>query len=79
MGTVSPDELARLWSQERLLPEQAIGQILQHLVTISSTLDRHYELMVQLREHVATVTPTDSTVPDKPSKSSSRKSQRKTG
>ena len=34
MATESVEELWRLWQQEKLPPEKAIGQILQHLLII---------------------------------------------
>lgn len=45
MGAVSPDELARLWSQEQISVEMAIGQITQNLVRLQNALDAQRQLL----------------------------------
>jgi hypothetical protein len=45
MGTVSPDELARLWSQEKITPEMAIGHITQNLARMQGMLDSHRQML----------------------------------
>jgi hypothetical protein len=44
MGTMAPDELARLWRQEKLSVEMAIGHITQNLVQIQSMIDTQRQL-----------------------------------
>ena len=38
MGAYPLPEIIRLWEQDRLTPEQAIGQILQHLQSLAERL-----------------------------------------
>lgn len=45
MGAVPPEELARLWSQEQITTEMAIGQITQNLVRLQSALDSQRQLI----------------------------------
>lgn len=45
MGAVPPEELARLWSQEQITPEMAIGQITQNLVRLQSALEAQRQLL----------------------------------
>jgi len=45
MGTLSPDELARLWRQEQLSVEMAIGHITQNLVQLHGALDAHRQVL----------------------------------
>jgi small-conductance mechanosensitive channel len=45
MGTMAPDELARLWRQEKLSVEMAIGHITQNLVQIQSMIDTQRQLL----------------------------------
>ena len=45
MGTVSPEELARLWRQEHISVEMAIGHITQNLVRLQSTLDAQRQVL----------------------------------
>lgn len=45
MGAVQPDELARLWSQEQITSDMAIGQITQNLVRLQSALDAQRQLI----------------------------------
>jgi hypothetical protein len=45
MGTVSPDELVRLWRQEELPVEMAVGHLLQNLVHLERALDAQRQLL----------------------------------
>lgn len=45
MSTVAPDELARLWSQEKITPEMAIGHITQNLARMQTMLDSHRQML----------------------------------
>ncbi|NTU50168.1 MAG: hypothetical protein HGA87_04670 [Desulfobulbaceae bacterium] len=56
MGAVAPEELARLWAQDEVTTERAIGQIVQQLVTIQASLDRQAQALNQLRADVAICT-----------------------
>ena len=49
--TPAPD-LVRLWTQEALDIERAIGQILQHLVQLHATTDVQRLALTQLRTEV---------------------------
>lgn len=53
MGAVAPEELARLWVQEGITTERAVGQIVQQLVTIQTTVERQAIMLAQLRAEVA--------------------------
>lgn len=55
MGAVAPEELARLWTQDEVTVERAIGQIVQQLVTIQASLDRQAQALGQLRREVSTL------------------------
>ena len=56
MGAIAPIDLARLWAQDEVTTERAIGQIVQQLVTIQASLDRQVQALGQLRSEVATLT-----------------------
>lgn len=45
MGTMAPDELARLWREESLGVEMAIGHITQNLVQLQRMLDAQRQLL----------------------------------
>lgn len=45
MGTMSPKELARLWRQEQLSVEMAIGHITQNLAQLQRALDTQRQLL----------------------------------
>lgn len=45
MGTMSPEELAQLWRQERLSVDMAIGHITQNLVHLHGALDAHRHVL----------------------------------
>lgn len=70
MGTVPPDELARLWAGEQLPLEMATGQILQHLVRMQAVLDAHGRLLDSLRSDL------DYLLATLPQPSARRKKQR---
>jgi len=53
MGTLAPSELARLWTQEQLPTERAVGQMLQLLVSMQTTLDRQSHTIIELRAQIA--------------------------
>ena len=45
MGTITPEELANLWRQEKLTADMAIGHITQNLVALQSGLIAQRELL----------------------------------
>lgn len=52
MGTMPPEELARLWRQEQMTVEMAIGHITQNLVQFQGALDAHRQLLqASLEQH----------------------------
>jgi hypothetical protein len=53
MGTLTASELARLWTQEQLPTERAVGQMLQQLVVIQAALDRQAQTISELRSQIA--------------------------
>ena len=52
MGTMPPQKLIKKWELEDLTPEMAIGQILQHLVKILTTLQAINITLYNLRADV---------------------------
>lgn len=55
MSAVAPSELSRLWAQEQLPVERAIGQMLQQLVAMQATLDRQVQTISDLRAQIADI------------------------
>jgi hypothetical protein len=53
MGTLAPSELARLWTQEQLPTERAVGQMLQLLVAMQTTLEGQSRTISELRAQIA--------------------------
>jgi hypothetical protein len=45
MGTMAPDDLARLWRHEQLSTEMAIGHVIQHIVRLHHALDSQRQLL----------------------------------
>jgi len=39
MATVTPGELLRLWTQESITSEMAVGQLIQHLIHQQATIE----------------------------------------
>lgn len=56
MSALAPDELVRLWVEEELAPERAIGQLLQHVAAMQSTLQRQSQTIAQLRSEISSLT-----------------------
>ena len=52
MATLAPSELARLWTQEQLPTERAVGQVLQLLVAMQTTLDGQSRTIIELRAQI---------------------------
>jgi hypothetical protein len=75
MGTVPPDELARLWAGEQLPVEMATGQILQHLVRMQATLEAHGRLLDSLRSDVDYLLAAAATKPPTPTKRSRQRQE----
>jgi len=74
MGTVKPDELARLWRQEQLTTEMALGHITQHLVTFHNTLEAQRQLLqASLEQQRQLILALQSTLPDQATASTARK------
>ena len=55
MSALAPDELVRLWVEEDLAPERAIGQLLQHVAAMQSTLQRQSQTIAQLRSEISSL------------------------
>jgi hypothetical protein len=53
MAALPPDELVRLWTAEQLPAERAIGQIVQNLARLQTTIDQHSQTLLNLRAEVA--------------------------
>jgi hypothetical protein len=79
MGTVSPDELVRLWRQEELPVEMAVGHILQNLVHLERALDAQRQLLQasleQQRQFLTTMQAALTSL-ESPSPASARKKRR---
>ena len=56
MATVSPEELLRLWTHEKISPDMAIGHIIQNLVLLHSTNVLFQATVTSLRERVQATT-----------------------
>ncbi len=52
MATISPEELLRLWSAEKLTSEMAIGHILQNLVLQQSSIGNLQASVANLRAEI---------------------------
>lgn len=61
MSALPPDDLVRLWAEEELAPERAIGYLLQHVATMQSMLQRQAQTLSQLRIELASLTVTSET------------------
>lgn len=55
MGTITPEELLRRWSAEQIEPEQAIGQLVQHMARVQHALDVQREALALLRGELAQI------------------------
>jgi hypothetical protein len=53
MAALPPDELLRLWTAEQLPAERAIGQLVQNLARLQTTIDQHGQALSSLRAEVA--------------------------
>jgi len=53
MGTVTPDELLRLYTLEKITIEMSIGHILQNLVILQKAMERVGELERDVERLVA--------------------------
>lgn len=60
MSAVAPYELARLWAEEQLPTERAIGQLLQHVVTMQATLERQSRVIAELRSQLTELSTCDT-------------------
>lgn len=52
MSAVKPEDLFILWTQEQISTEHAVGQILQQLVAMQSTIERQGQTITQLRTQI---------------------------
>lgn len=52
MSAVAPSELVRLWMQEQLPTERAVGQILQQMVDMQRAIDWQAKTIRELREQI---------------------------
>jgi len=65
MGTMSPEELARLWCQEQLSVDMAIGHITQNLVQLQHALDTQRQLLhATLEQHRHLLTMLHAALPE---------------
>jgi hypothetical protein len=53
MAALPPEELLRLWTAEQLPAERAIGQLVQNLARLQTTIDQHSQALSSLRAEVA--------------------------
>jgi hypothetical protein len=53
MAALPPDELLRLWTADQLPAERAIGQLVQNLARLQTTIDQHGQALSNLRAEVA--------------------------
>ena len=53
MGTITPEELLRRWAAEQIGPEQAIGQLVQHLARMQGALEAQRQTLVLLQGELA--------------------------
>lgn len=65
MSAVAPSELARLWIEEQLPTERAIGQMLQQLVAMQTMLERQALVIAELRTQVTALSKPDVNAPTK--------------
>lgn len=65
MSAVEASELVRLWAEEQLPTERAIGQILQLLVTMQTALERQSLTIAELRTQVIEVSARGISTPTK--------------
>lgn len=56
MATVTPDELLRLWRQESITSEMAIGHLIQHLVKQQTAIAAMQSILSTLRVDVDRMT-----------------------
>lgn len=49
MGTIPPDEIARLWADKQLPVEEVAAYILQHLIRLQAAIEAHGRLLDSLR------------------------------
>ena len=68
MGTMTPAELLRLYTLEKITPEQTIGHILQNLVTLYAELETNDNMKHDIERLKAFV----GMEPDKPKKKEKR-------
>lgn len=52
MAAISPDELLRLWASERIHADHAIGQLVQLIAQIQSTLDSQRRALTQVQSEL---------------------------
>jgi len=52
MGTITPEELLKLWKLEKMPVEMAIGHILQNLVNMRTTIESTDTTLYKLRADV---------------------------
>ena len=77
MGMTPASELIRLWTQENLDTERAIGQILQHLVHLHTTADVQRLALAQLRAEVNNFQAERERPPSEPSATNLKKSSKR--
>ena len=65
MGAIAPSELARLWAEEQLPTERAVGQMLQQLVAMQTILERQSLTIAELRAQVTGLSTRDTNTPAK--------------
>ncbi len=68
MGAMTPEELLRHWSGEALSADMAIGQVLQHLVKLQTTVESLNRTVSKLRADTEALGLRTSATPAKSSK-----------
>jgi hypothetical protein len=59
MSTATPQELLHLWAREQLSTEMATGQVLQHLVSMQTSLDAIKQRLTALQTQIDNLSPSD--------------------
>ncbi len=49
MGTMTPQELLRLWTLDKITLEMAMGHVLQNLIQLQATSETHGRSLVKLQ------------------------------
>jgi hypothetical protein len=53
MAAITPGELLRLWTNEQIEPEHAIGQLVQQIARLQDTVDVQRRALAQMQRELA--------------------------